>query len=128
MNENKMVKEIYRANLEDNTKTGRLWKTISNQIENIFKKVEMFSEGTIKACVKRLIIVSEARELCQSIISAYLNRNPKARGYITYINFARKGFSISYYSTKSLAKPRLCAKITLSYKNVYIALMHLTLL
>ncbi|GBP10969.1 hypothetical protein EVAR_5525_1 [Eumeta japonica] len=79
MNENRHTKEMYRANVCDGKvdDKGRPRKWYADQIGGILKKGQILSTRIRRACMKRSMDVSEAREICKHctmwkcIVSAY---------------------------------------------------------
>ncbi|GBP56939.1 hypothetical protein EVAR_33996_1 [Eumeta japonica] len=78
INESRLTKQIYRANVCDG-KVGKgcSRKSYANHIDGILKNGQILSTRNRRDCKKKLMGVSEAREVCKdhtmwkSIVSAY---------------------------------------------------------
>ncbi|GBP79061.1 hypothetical protein EVAR_58729_1 [Eumeta japonica] len=81
MNERRIMKQIYRGNVCDvNVDKGCPRKFYANHIGGILKKGQSLSTRNRRACMKRLMDVSEAREACKdrtmrkSVVFVYPSR------------------------------------------------------
>ncbi|GBP82831.1 hypothetical protein EVAR_56130_1 [Eumeta japonica] len=69
MNGSRLTKQICRGNLYDgNVGKGRLRKFYANHFGGITKKGKILSTQNQRACIKRLMDVSDARQICKDRI------------------------------------------------------------
>jgi hypothetical protein len=79
MDERRLTKEIYKADLGGITGRGRLRRTFLDQIGEVLEKGQVNSTRNRRECMRNLMTVQEAKGVCKDrskwkeVISAYPN-------------------------------------------------------
>jgi hypothetical protein len=81
MDERRLTKEIYEANVGGNAAMGRPRRTFLNQIGQVLQQGQVKSTQNRRACMRNLMSVEETKGVCkdrskwQEVISAYPKGN-----------------------------------------------------